>query len=120
MAEFGELEKLVVQIHGAGQAWIDSKLAADQLDRDEKNFLAMLMNALEDNAKEKLAESKLERLARGSKDYRDYVTRMCIAKAEAQRKQVRYENLQALWETKRSELTFERAKIEKGIFHQGR
>lgn len=117
--ELSPLEKLVKEIQQAGQDWVEAKLRADQLDKDEKNFLAALQNGLEDKSKEKLSEAKLERLARGSSEFRSYVTNLCVAKAEAERRKVRYENLQSFWETKRSELALEREKIAKGIYEMG-
>lgn len=118
--EITGLERLVVEIQEAGQEWIESKLKSDQLEDGEKNFLSALMNSLEEAmAGAKITESKLERLARGSPEFGQYVIGKVTALAETSRKKVRYEALQNLWEARRSELAFERAKIEKGIFHIG-
>lgn len=116
-----DLERLVVEIQQAGQAWIDAKLKSDQLEDGVKNYLAALMNALEEEQfKERtVSESKLERLARGSAEFGEYITGKCAAVAETQRKRVRYEALRDLWEARRSQLAFERVQIEKGIFHLG-
>lgn len=113
-------ERLLIEIHDAGQAWIDAQLTARQLEEDQKSYLAALMNEMERTFDSKVSETKLDRLARGAQPYRDYVVRQCTAWAEAQRLRVRYENLQMLLEARRSELAMERAKIEKGIFHEGR
>jgi hypothetical protein len=115
------LERLVVEIQVAGQEWIEAKLKSDQLDDGEKNYLAALMNSLDDAMKgTKISESKLERLARGSPEFGNYVIGKVTAIAETGRKKVRYEALQNLWEAKRSELSFERVKIERGIYHEGK
>lgn len=119
-AEPTNLEKLVVEIQTAGQEWIEAKLRSDQLDDGEKNYLAALMNGLENEMKgQKISESKLERLARGSAEFGAYVDGKCKAIAETGRKRVRYEAMRDYWEAQRSQLAFERAKIEKGIFHAG-
>jgi hypothetical protein len=119
--ERSELEKLVVQIQDGGQAWIEAKLKSDQLVDGEKNFLAALMNDLEKQFKNtKMSEAKLDRLARGTVEFQNYVVGKALAIAETGRKKIRYEALQSLWEAKRSELSFERAKLEKGIYHEGR
>ena len=118
-----ELERLVVEIQDAGQAWVEAKLRSDQLEADEKNYLAAIMNELDGAAIEgkiKLSEAKLERLARGGKGFRDYVVGRVMAQAETAKRKVRYEALQNYWEAKRSELAMEREKISKGIFHEGR
>jgi hypothetical protein len=112
-------ERLLIEINDAGMAWIDAQLKARQLDEDAKPYLAALMNELEKTFDGKVPESKLDRLARGSQPYRDYLTSMCAAWADAARRRVRYENLQMLLEARRSELAMEREKIAKGIYHQG-
>ena len=119
MSELTPLEKLVIDIQEAGQSWVEAKLQSDQLESDEKNFLAALMNDLE-KAFDKISEAKLDRLARGSKDFRNYVTGRVLAQAETGRKKVRYESCLNYWEAKRSQLAFERVKVEKGIFHVGK
>jgi hypothetical protein len=116
-----DLEKLVVQIQDAGQEWIEAKLKSDQLNDGEKNYLAALMNGIEQQFKNtKISETKLDRLARGTPEFGNYVIGKCAAVAETGRKKVRYEALQNLWEAKRSELAFEREKLSKGIYHEGR
>lgn len=117
--KLSDLERSVTDIKAAGDAWIEAKLRADQLEEDCKNFLAELMNELEHKADDKISESKLERLARGSKAYRDYVAGMCAARAEASKKRIRYDALQSLFEAKRSDQSLEREKISKGIFNLG-
>lgn len=114
-----DLERLVKEIMKAGQDYVAAKLVSDQLQEDEKNFLAELQNNIEESVKDKTSESKLERLARGSQAFRNYVTGRVTANAEMLRKKIRYESLQSLFEAKRSELSFERVKLEKGIFHEG-
>ena len=116
MVNQGELEKMVVKLEQAGQAWVRAKLTADQLEEDAKPFLASLCNELDDGEK---SEAKLERQARGSKPYRDYIREMCLARAESLRQKVRYEGFQALFEAKRSELALDRVKLEKGVTHLG-
>jgi len=112
------LEKLVFQIQDAGVAWIEANLEATQLEEDKKPYLSSLTNALA-NPDKAQSETALNREAMGSEQYRRYIKSMCLAKAEAQRKRVRYDGLQMLFDARRSELALERAKIEKGIYHQG-
>jgi len=114
--ENGSLGKFVTEYHAAGVAWVEAKLKSDQLEEDQKPFLASLMNALDDG---KTSEAKLDRLARGSTQYREYVKNMVLSKAEALREKVRYDALGSFYEAKRSEKALERSKIEKGLFHQG-
>lgn len=109
-------DQLVSKIHDSGMEAIEKKLLSDQLEGDMKPFLCSLQNELEEAASEK----ERERLAMGSKQYRDYVARVCLAKAEAARAKIRYESFLALFEAKRSEGALEREKIAKGIFHAGR
>jgi len=115
----GRLEQWVIEYQAAGQAWVAAKLKADQLDEGQKNYLSALMNNLERNATEKLGESKLERLARGSEDFTAYTRQMCQARADMLSKRVRYDALDKWFESKRSNLSFEKEVIKKGIFNQG-
>jgi len=116
MGNGNELENLVVRYQEAGQDWIKTRLVSDQLEEDLKPYLASLMNELDDGDK---SEAKLDREARGSKQFRDYVKNMVLARADTARKKVRYESLGMLWEAKRSELAMEREKLSKGIYHEG-
>ena len=111
-----ELEAVVVRMETAGREWVKAKLLADQLDDDTKSYLASIMNELDDG---KTSEAKLDRLARGSKEFREFVRSAAIARADMLKKKVRYDGEQSLFEAKRSEYAMERSKIEKGIFHTG-
>lgn len=110
------LEKTVIEYQQAGKAWVDSKLICDQLEEDQKSFLASLINELDDD---KASETKLERKARGSKQYRDYVANMCLARAEMLRKKVRFDAVGMLFDARRSEKAFEREAVKKGVFDSG-
>lgn len=105
-----ELEKRVIRAQELGQKWAELHEIWLQLDRDEKNYLASLMNDLS-NTTEGLSEAKLDRLARGSKEFREYVRRICIAKGEELRAKVRYDNARDYFEAARSLEATERAKI---------
>ena len=117
LSRLTELEKLVVEIESAGREWVEAKLLSDQLEEDAKPFLASIINEADRGDS---SEAKLDRQARGSKQYRDFIREMCSARAETLRKKVRYEGLQALFEAKRSEGALERVKIDKGISGYGR
>lgn len=118
MTALTNLEKIVIEIQEAGQAWVEAKLKSDQLEADEKSYLAAMMNDLEKTF-DKVSESKLDRLVRGSPEFRGYVSGRVFAQAETGRKKVRYEAALNFWEAKRSQLAFEREKLAKGIFHTG-
>ena len=111
-----ELEKRVIHAQDLGQKWAELHELWLQLDRDEKNYLASLMNDLA-NTTEGLSETKLERLARGSVQFRQYVQRVCIARGEELRAKVRYENARDYFEAARSLEATERQKVKTlGVF----
>jgi hypothetical protein len=110
------LEKLVKDFQSAGQDWVKAKLVADQLEEDKKSYFFALKNALDNG---ELSEAKLDRLAGGSKEYREYIQRMCLARADMLSKKVRYDAFDKLFDAARSEKAYERAIVEKGIFHKG-
>lgn len=104
------------EIQTAGLLWVEAKFKADQMDEDCKPFLCSLKNAL---AEDGLSEAKIDRLAQGSKEYREYITGMVTARAEALRRRVKYDSLQMAFEAERSKFSLEKTKIEKGIFDRG-
>lgn len=110
------LDKLVKDCQDSGQDWVKSKLRADQLEEDQKSYLASLKNALDDGQK---SEAKLDRLALGSKEYREYIQSMVLARSDMLSKKVRYDAFDKLFEARRSDKAFERAIVEKGIYHRG-
>lgn len=110
--EVNNLEKFVTEYQNAGIAWVEAKLLCDQLEADEKNYLAALMNAIDHAETEKVSESKLERLARGGKEFREYCRSVATARAEMLRKRVRYDGLEKLFEAKRSKLSFEKEQLK--------
>jgi signal recognition particle GTPase len=116
------LEKWVIEYQAAGQAWVAAKLKADQLDEFSKSLLSKIMNAFEETAieaKEKITESKLERLALGSGQYIDHVKAVVLAKSDMLSKRVRFDAMDKWFEAKRSGLSFEKEIIKKGIFDTG-
>ena len=114
-----ELENTVIEWKAAGDAWIAAKLRADQLEEDAKSFLAALINELEQAETEKTSEARLERKARGSKAYREFINQMCIARADALAKKVRFDALEKLFDARRSQKAFDRETVKQGIYHQG-
>lgn len=114
-----ELEATVIEWKSAGDAWIAAKLRADQLEEDAKSFLAALINELEKQEKEKIVEARLDRRARGSKEYRDFIQSMCLARADALTKKVRFDALEKLFEARRSQRAFERETVKQGLYHTG-
>ena len=107
--ERSELEKRIIFAEEQGQKWAEIHQIWLQLDEDKKNYLSALMNDLDDGEK---SEAKLERLARGSKAFRDYVKNMCIAKGEELRSKVKYENARDYFEAGRSQESTEREKMK--------
>lgn len=113
------LEHWVKEYQRAGQEWVKAKLKSDQLDEDAKNYLASLMNGFEKQTSEKISEAKLDRMARGTPEFRKYVVGMCEARAAMLSARVRFDAMDKWFEAKRSNLSFEKEIVKKGIFTQG-
>lgn len=103
------LEQRIVKAEKHGETWAELHAKWLQLDEDKKSFLSSLINDLDDGD---MSEAKLERLARGSKAYRDYVAGLAIAKGEELRAKVRYDNARDLFEAARSAESTEREKLK--------
>ncbi len=104
-----ELEKRIIFAEEAGQKWAGIHEIWLQLDSDKPNYLAALMNDMDDG---EMSDKKLERLARGSKQFREYVKNLSIAKGEELRARVRYENARDYFEAGRSQESTEREKMK--------
>jgi hypothetical protein len=104
-----ELERRIIAAEKLGQKWVELHEVWLQLDEDKKNYLSALMNDLDDG---ETSEAKLERKARGSKEFREYIKNMCIARGEELRAKVRYENAQDYFEAGRSKESTERQKMQ--------
>lgn len=100
------LEKWVIEYQASGQAWVLAKLKSDQLTEGQKNFLSALINKIEGEWTDKVSEAKLERLARGSKEFVDYTNSMCLAVNKTLSLRVRYDALNLLFEAERSKMSF--------------
>mgnify|MGYP006957736573 FL=1 len=102
-----------------GDLYAELRLQSDQLEGDEKNFLAALMNSVEKADETAKSEAKLERLARGSAEYRDYCRGVALARAATLKAKVRFDALYALLECHRTIAATDRAKINARIDHVG-
>ena len=112
--EPSELERRIIKAEQLGEKWAGIHQIWLQLDEDKKNYLSALMTDIEAadwNKDEKISEAKLERLARASREYRDYVKNLVIAKGEELRAKVRYDNARDYYEAGRSQESTEREKI---------
>ncbi len=105
------MEKRVVENEKRGQEWVSIHAEWLQLDEGKKSYLASLINDLEKGIEGKLSEAKLERLARGSKAYMDYITGMCVARAEELRAKVRYDSACEMFRAMQSVQAFAREKL---------
>jgi hypothetical protein len=108
VTELSPLEQRIVTAEKYGKEWADKYEKWLQIDESKKNYLASLMNDLD---KGDLSEAKLERLARGSDAFKQFITNLCIAKGEELRAKVRYENARDYFEAGRSREATERQKM---------
>ena len=109
MAELSILEKRVVAAEKYGREWADLHAIWLQLDESKKSVLAGLQNDLDDGD---TSEAKLERLARATKEYREYVNNLALAKGAELRAKVRYDNARDLFSAAQSDQATEREKLK--------
>jgi hypothetical protein len=108
MSNLSLLERRIIAAEKLGESWAELHAVWLQLDDAKKNVLAGLMNDLDDGEK---SEAKLERLARGAKEYKDYCTNLALAKGAELRAKVKYECAKDWFEAGRSAESTERAKL---------
>lgn len=112
------LEQVVVEAETKGKEWVSAKQVAKRLEELKKYKLSKVMNEFEISEKVnggKVSETKLKRLAEGSKDYKDHVEEWVIADKEANKLRIEYDALINFYEAKRSMLSLEKAKVNAGI-----
>ncbi len=122
MNEISKLEQFALRIQEIADAFVEASERAVLLADQEKNFMSSLMITLEKKEfhGQKVSEAKLERLVRGSDEFQEYVHARIMAESAALRLQVKRDDLNRVWESKRSINSNERAKINSGIFAEGR
>jgi len=111
------LEELTAAIDETDTAALQAEAIALSLKDHKELFLASLKNELADGIK---SEAKIDRLAKGSKQYEDHITATCLATTEAKSRRSKYIRLKVKLELLRSVMASERAKINAGIYHQGK
>ena len=109
------LESLSYQIEEKGKEWNTAKQVAERADELRKILLADIQNrheagVIQHDPKAKISETKLERIARGSGEFRDHIEETVGAKKDANDKYMEYEALKNLFDAKRSEMALERAR----------
>ena len=110
------LESLSYLIEEKGKEWNKAKQTAERLDELRKILLAEIQNreellAIADGSQKAPSETKLERLARGSAEFRSHAESVVVAKKAANDIFMEYEALKNLFDAKRSEMALERAKV---------
>jgi len=103
------LERRIVAAEKLGEQWAELHATWLQLDDAKKNVLAGLMNDLDNG---EISETKLDRLARGTKEYQDYCKNLALAKGAELRAKVRYECAKDYFEAGRSAEATEREKMK--------
>lgn len=109
------LESLSYLIEEKGKEWNKFKQAAERLDELRKILLAEIQNkeeliAITGGAPKAPSETKLERLARGSSEFKIHAESVVTAKKGANDTFMEYEALKNLFDAKRSEMALERAR----------
>ena len=104
-----ELEKRIIRAEALGQKWAEAAEAFYQLDETKKSVLADLMKDLDDG---ELSESKLERMARGQKEWKEHIQHLAVAKGEMLRAQVKYEAAVSWYEAARTTESTNRVKMQ--------
>jgi hypothetical protein len=104
-----ELEKRIILAEEYGQKWAELHETYRQLEELKKSVLADLQNALNDGD---MSEAKLERLARSSKEWKEFIRNMCTAEAVMLKAKVRYDAGVAWYEACRTAESTNRVRMQ--------
>lgn len=107
--KYAPLEERIIRAEKFGQEWAAAYETWLQLDEAKKSVLADLQKDLDDGEK---SEAKLERLARASKTYKDFITNLCLAKGAEIRARVKYDCAVSWYEAARTRESTERVKMQ--------
>lgn len=104
-----ELEKRIIRAEKLGEEYAERDALYYQLDETKKSVLADLMKDLDNGD---TSEAKLERMARATKEWRDHINNLALAKGQMLRARVRYEAAVAWYEAARTAESTNRVKMQ--------
>ena len=109
------LDSLSYSIEEKGKEWNAAKQIAERADELRKILLADIQNrheagVMQYDPKAKISETKLDRIARGSDEFKEHIEVVVESKKDANDKYMEYEALKNLFDAKRSEMALERAR----------
>jgi len=104
-----ELERRIIRAETLGQDWVNQLATYRQLEEGKKSVLADLQNSLDDGD---TSEAKLERQARGSKEWKEFIRNLCTAEAAMLRAKVKYDCSVAFYEAARTAEASKRVELQ--------
>ena len=113
---YATYEKLIVEIEAAGALWVQAEAVSKRYQELKKVKLAQLKKEIEkENPGVKYTHAALETEALAHPDYREFLDDMTNFWKEAETQFLHYEALKNKFDAARSEMAFERTKLERGI-----
>lgn len=102
------------EAESAGEEYADFMFVKETLHQMRDAYLASLkMEKLQENLDVKISETALDRMAMGTKEWRDFCEAQRDEYRKAGQKKIRYENAQRRWESIRSAIAIRREEVRR-------
>jgi hypothetical protein len=103
------LEDIVHLTNKIGLEYVAARKEAERLELLKNTIRARISIRLDDGT---LTEAKLKRLMETDAEYEDFLNKLVIARAEAEKLRVRYESYKNLFDARRSLLSYQKAEMK--------
>lgn len=103
------LEDIVHLANKVGLEYVAARKEAERLELLKNTVRARIAIRLDDGSH---TEAKLRRLMETDPEYEEFIVKLVIARAEAEKLRVRYESYKNLFDAKRSLLSYQKAEMK--------
>lgn len=103
------LEDIVHLANKVGLEYVAARKEAERLELLKNTVRARIAIRLDDGSH---SEAKLRRLMETDPEYEEFIVKLVIARAEAEKLRVRYESYKNLFDAKRSLLSYQKAEMK--------
>lgn len=105
------LEQIINLANRIGLEFAEKRREAERLELLRTSLRAQIMNRIEAEASERIAEARLKRLAEAHPEYLQLLEDIAYRRAESEKLRVRYESYRNLFEARRTQISYRKAEL---------
>jgi hypothetical protein len=106
------LEEIIHLANKIGLEHVEKRKDAERLELLRTSIRARIMNRLETESTERIAEARLKRLAEADPEYIQALEDIAKARGEAEKLRVRYESYRNLFEARRTMISYRKTELK--------